>query len=158
MQPRPQHLSNSVRTTLVSPSRRLIRLLVALIAFVIVCAGTQGIDAQTRGSNTARLPTAEKIVDGYLKAIGGKKRIAAVRDATYEWEVRVKDQVMGIGKTQTKFPSSVLVDMTFGNGRVINAANARSAWTQGLDGKLHTLTDAESAAASPGSARRKPPR
>ena len=30
---------------------------------------------------------------------------------------------------------------------VTSAANARSAWTRGLDGKLHTLTDAEAAAA-----------
>lgn len=94
-----------------------------------------------------KLPSAEKIVDSYLKTIGGKKQVAAVRDATYEWTIQLKDQAMGLATSQLKIPSSTRIDMRFGNGRVISAANSRSAWTQGLDGKLHTLTDAEAAAA-----------
>ncbi len=94
-----------------------------------------------------KLPSAEKIVDSYLKTIGGKKRVAAVRDATYEWTIQLKDQTMGLATSQTKIPSSMRLEMRFGNGQVISAANSRSAWTQGLDGKLHTLTDAEAAAA-----------
>lgn len=136
--------ASSPSNSLVSRGR-LIRFLILLT--VLACGNAQSADAQTGRSGTARLPSAEKIVDGYLKAIGGKKRIATVRDATYEWEVRLKDQVMGIGKTQSKFPASTRVDLTFGNGHIISAANPRSAWTQGLDGKLHTLTDAEAAAA-----------
>lgn len=101
-----------------------------------------------QGSGPSRkLPSAEKVVDGYLKAIGGKKRVAAIRDATYEWTIQLKDQTMGLAKTQTKTPSSVRTEMSFGNGQVVSAANPRSAWTHGLDGKLHTLTDAEAAAA-----------
>lgn len=94
-----------------------------------------------------KLPSAEKVVDSYLKTIGGKRNIGAIRDATYEWTIHLKDQTMGLATTQTKAPSSVRVEMRFGNGQVISAANARSAWTHGLDGKLHTLTDAEAAAA-----------
>jgi hypothetical protein len=94
-----------------------------------------------------KLPSADKVVDGYLKAIGGKKRVASIRDATYEWTIQLKDQPMGIAKTQTKAPASVRTEMTFGNGRVVSGANLRSAWLHGLDGKLHTLTDAEAAAA-----------
>jgi hypothetical protein len=124
------------------------RIIQSLILLAVLAGGNaQSANAQAPRAGTTRLPSAEKIVDGYLKAIGGKKRIAAVRDATYEWEVRLKDQVMGIGQTQSKFPASSRVDLTFGNGHVISAANPRSAWTQGLDGKLHTLTDAEAAAA-----------
>jgi len=132
-------------TNLLVSRGRLIQFLILLTA--LACGNAQSADAQTTRSGTARLPSAEKIVDGYLKAIGGKKRIAGLRDATYEWEVRLKDQVMGIGQTQSKFPASTRVDLTFGNGHIISAANPRSAWTQGLDGKLHTLTDAEAAAA-----------
>jgi len=54
---------------------------------------------------------------------------------------------MGLAKTLTKTPSSVRTEMSFGNGQIISAATPRSAWTLGLDGKLHTLTDAEAAAA-----------
>ncbi len=101
-----------------------------------------------QGSATPRkLSSAEKIVDNYWKAIGGKKRVATIRDATYEWTIQLKDQTMGLAKTQTKTPSSVRTEMSFGNGQIISAANPRSAWTHGLDGKLHTLTDAEAAAA-----------
>ncbi len=93
------------------------------------------------------LPSAEKVVASYLKTIGGKKRVAAIRDASYEWQIQLKDQLMGLAKTQTKIPSSVRMEMSFGNGQLISAATSRSAWTLGLDGKLHTLTDAEAAAA-----------
>ncbi|HLN98315.1 MAG TPA: hypothetical protein VK208_07620 [Pyrinomonadaceae bacterium] len=102
--------------------------------------------AQTGGS-TAKLPSAQKIIEAYLKSLGGRKRIAAIRDATYDWEIRIKDRPMGIAKTAIKAPSSVRSELTFGNGQIVSAANPRSAWVYGLDGKLHTLTDAEAAAA-----------
>lgn len=94
-----------------------------------------------------KLPSADKVVDNYLKAIGGKKRIANIRDATYDWTIQLTDQPMGVGKTQIKAPVSVRAEMIFGNGRVVSGANLRSAWLHGLDGTLHTLTDAEAAAA-----------
>jgi hypothetical protein len=122
------------------------RLLVAfMMALLSSCAVTLVLGQS--GATPAKLPSAEKIVDGYLKAIGGKKRIAAIRDATYEWQIQLKDRTMGIAKTQTKTPSSVRAELSFGNGQIVSAANPRSAWTHGLDGKLHTLTDAEAAAA-----------
>jgi len=54
-----------------------------------------------------KFPSAEKVVESYLKTIGGKKRVATIRDATYEWRIQLKDQMMGLAKTQTKTPSSV---------------------------------------------------
>jgi hypothetical protein len=66
---------------------------------------------------------------------------------TYEWTIQLKDRTMGLAKTQTKTPSSIRMEMSFGNGQIISAATPRSAWSLGLDGKLHTLTDAEAAAA-----------
>lgn len=140
MQQFPQMRSRKVGTL-----QSIVRFVILLAASV--CAGAASLQAQPAKLNATRLPSAEKVVDNYLKAIGGKKRVAAIRDATYQWELRLKDQMMGLGKTQSKFPSSIRVELTFGNGRVVSAATARSAWTHGLDGKLHTLTDAEAAAA-----------
>ncbi|MEK6281800.1 MAG: hypothetical protein AABN95_15715 [Acidobacteriota bacterium] len=94
-----------------------------------------------------KLPSADKVVERYLKAVGGKKRVASIRDATYEWTIQLKDQRMGAATTQTKTPASVRSEMIFGNGRLVSAANLRSAWLHGLDGRLHTLTDAEAGAA-----------
>ena len=119
----------------------------ALIGLGLVCSSPRSLHAQQRAALPTKLPSAEKIVDSYLKTIGGKKRIAAIRDATYEWQIQLKDRTMGIAKTQTKTPSSVRTELTFGNGQIVSAANPRSTWTLGLEGTLHTLTDAEAAAA-----------
>jgi len=121
--------------------------LCALLLIGLLAGNQQLLRAQQETAPQKKLPSAEKIVDGYLKAIGGKKRVATIRDATYEWQIQLKDQAMGIAKTQTKTPSSVRSELIFGNGQVVSAANSRSAWTHGLDGKPHTLTDAEAAAA-----------
>ncbi|HEX8143763.1 MAG TPA: hypothetical protein VF553_14280 [Pyrinomonadaceae bacterium] len=91
----------------------------------------------------AKLPSPEKVVGDYLKALGGKKRLAAIKDATYEWTVRLKEQELGEARTRVKAPASVRTDMIFGNGEINAAANASSAWERGLDGLLRTLTGTE---------------
>ena len=93
-----------------------------------------------------KLPSAEKIVDNYLKAIGGKKAASALRDATYEWTIGLNNQPIGTARTQRKAPASERLELTFGNGQIISAANARSAWEIGLDKHLRTLTGLESTA------------
>jgi hypothetical protein len=94
-----------------------------------------------------KLPTAEKIVDNYLKAIGGKKSAGALKDATYEWIIHLNDQPFGTARLQRKAPASERWELTFGNGQIISATNTRSAWELGLDQHLRTLTGPESSAA-----------
>jgi hypothetical protein len=118
-----------------------------ILVLVVLLGNPIATRAQNGSSAQRKLPSAEKVVSSYLKAIGGKHKVATVRDATYEWEIRLKDQTMGIAKTQAKAPASVRTELSFANGQIVSAANPRSAWTHGLDGKLHTLTDAEAAAA-----------
>jgi hypothetical protein len=93
-----------------------------------------------------KLPSAEKIVDNYLKAIGGKKSAGALKDATYEWIIHFNDQPFGAARLQRKAPASERWELTFGNGQIISATNARSAWELGLDHQLRTLSGPESAA------------
>ncbi len=116
---------------------------VAVCLVIVLLGGTSILKAQ----KVLKLPSAEKVIENHLKAVGGKKRVATLRDASYEWEIRLKDQPMGLAKTQLKAPGSVRTELSFGNGQVVSAANPRSAWRRGLDGQLHTLTDAEAAAA-----------
>jgi hypothetical protein len=92
-------------------------------------------------------PSAEKIVDHYLKAIGGKKTAGVLKDATYEWIIQLNGQSIGAARTYRKAPSSERWELTFGNGQIISGANNRSAWELGLDNRLRTLTGSESAAA-----------
>jgi hypothetical protein len=94
-----------------------------------------------------KLPSVEKIVDNYLKAIGGKKAARAVNDASYDWTIQLNDQSIGTARTQRKAPSSERWELTFGNGQIVSATNPRSAWEIGLDNKLRTLTALEAATA-----------
>jgi hypothetical protein len=120
----------------------------AVVLLVLPVAGFHHARAQKKtASFSNKLPSAEKIVEGYLKAIGGKKSLAQVRDWTYEWTIQLKDQTMGTARTELKAPRSARSEMTFGNGQIVSGANASSAWVRGLDGQLHTLIGAEAAAA-----------
>ena len=116
--------------------RRLLLLIVLLIAAAPHAATAQ-----------KKLPSVDKIVDNYLKAIGGKKAARAVTDARYDWVIQFNDQPFGTARTQRKAPASERWDLIFGNGQIVSAANARSAWEIGLDNKLRTLTALEAATA-----------
>ncbi|HET6892627.1 MAG TPA: hypothetical protein VFH31_16095 [Pyrinomonadaceae bacterium] len=120
-----------------------------LAAFLLLLhiAGVNALSQKRTDARPQRLPSAEKVVGDYLKAIGGKKNISLMRDATYEWVIQLNNQTMGIARTELKAPGSVRSEMTFGNGQVISGASGTSAWTRGLDGQLRTLTGAEAAAA-----------
>ena len=112
--------------------------LISLTATLLVL--TQALSAQPK-----KLPSAEKITDNYLKAIGGKKTVAAIRDATYEYVIEVNNQPFGTARAQRKLPASERWEMTFGNGQIISATNSGSAWEVGLEGGMHTLTGPEAA-------------
>ena len=60
--------------------------------------------AQSSPALPKKLPSADKIVDNYLKAIGGKKAAGALKDATYEWTVQLNNQPIGTARTQRKAP------------------------------------------------------
>jgi hypothetical protein len=120
---------------------------IAVLVVVLGCRPDPLLAQKKAAIPTSKLPSAEKIVDNYLKVSGGKKRIAAIRNAAYDWIIQLKDQTMGTARTQIKAPVSIRTEMTFGNGQIISAANTRSAWVYGLDGQLRTLTGAEADAA-----------
>ncbi|HEX8845989.1 MAG TPA: hypothetical protein VF791_15165 [Pyrinomonadaceae bacterium] len=123
---------------------RVVALAVLLAACLAPLSAQQKKDAPKR---PRKLPSPEKIVGDYLKATGGKRLLASIRDASYEWTIQLKDQVMGRALIQVKAPASTRTEMTFGNGQLHSAVSARSAWMRGLDGTLRTLTDSEAAAA-----------
>ena len=84
-----------------------------VLLMVLLGCGCQQLFAQKNPETPAqpKLPSAENVVDNYLKAIGGKKRTAMIRDATYEWTVDLKGQTMGIARTQIKTPGSLRTDL-----------------------------------------------
>jgi len=124
------------------PRLRLSVRTAAVLVVLLACPFDSPL-AQKKAALPRKLPSAEKVVDNYLKATGGKKRIATIRDAVYEWTIQAKDQTMGTARMQTKVPGSVRTELTFGKGQIISAANTSSAWVYGLDGQLRTLTGSE---------------
>ncbi|MBC7910596.1 MAG: hypothetical protein H7Y30_08855 [Pyrinomonadaceae bacterium] len=137
--------------------RRLfaLTLLILLTAF----ASSPALAQKQNSAKRQKLPSPEKIVNDYLKAIGGKKRVAAIKDASYEWTLQTARG--GTATTQLKAPASTRMRITFSDvasagesGQasaasasetvILNAgANARSAWMRDSGGSLRTLTDAE---------------
>lgn len=120
--------------------------LVAAILSVLLIGLHRVTQAQT-SPQAKKLPGAEKIVANYLKAIGGKKKLSALRDASLEWTIQLNEQPIGKAKFQIKAPASRRTELKFGNGEIISAASPASAWVLGLDNRLVTLTGAEAAAA-----------
>ena len=101
----------------------------------------------TAGAQSSKLPSPERVVGDYVKAVGGKKRLAAVRDATYEWSVLRAGASAGTARTQMKTTGALRNDLLLNDGETDSAANARTAWARTPDGNLRTLTDSEAFAA-----------
>ena len=124
-----------------------------LCSVVLLIVSAVGAVAQSATSLPKKLPSAEKIVENYLKAIGGKKAAAAQRDATYEWTVEFDKQPIGTARTVRRAPAAERFELTTtnpetsANSQIICATNARSAWELGFDKQLRTLTSLEAATA-----------
>lgn len=151
----------------ISRSRFLIAVQLCALLFALICPAA--LAQKESSSKRQKLPSPDKIVNDYLKAIGGKKLLAGIRDATYEWTVRQTDALAaqtGKATTQLKAPASTRAEISFSDGQsveVVNksegsqpvaelwllkaGANARSAWMQDSFGNARTLTDAQAHAA-----------
>ncbi|MDQ3908721.1 MAG: hypothetical protein M3268_10320 [Acidobacteriota bacterium] len=136
-------------------------------AFVLLTLFALALAAPARAQKKAaaaraNLPSPDKIISDYVKAAGGKKRLASIGDATYEWSVvaaalesapaaqssaavqpppYVADLSGARAETRTKSPSSF-----FGSARLQGVefgwgTTARAAWVRGADGVVRTLTD-----------------
>ena len=123
---------------------RFPHLLATIALFISLACGSESALGQTP---PRKLPSAEKVIDNYLKAVGGKKVVFGIRDTTYDYSIQVNDQPFGLARVQTKIPGSERWEMTFGNGQIIFATNSGSAWERGINGQLRTLTGNEAAAA-----------
>jgi hypothetical protein len=114
---------------------------VASILFALVACVSAS--AQKVSAARQKLPSAEKVVGDYLKAVGGKKRLAALRDAVYEWDAGAEGGATGRAETRLKSPASAHLLVRVEGAELSAGATTRAAWSRGSDGKVRTLTDAE---------------
>ena len=98
-------------------------------------------------AQSVKLPAPDKIVGEYLKAVGGKRGVASLRDATYEWAVLREGREAGTARTRLKTTGALRTDFLLSDGEWDAAANPRTAWLRARDGRLSTLTDREAFAA-----------
>lgn len=141
------HSPNDPPVNTTPRERVLTRMIAAALSVVFSLALASSAQAQVAGAKTvsAKLPAPDKIVADYLKAVGGKKRLQSIQDATYEWNVEGQQDARA--RTSLKAPASSRTDAIFSNGETNDAANARTAWARTTDGTLSTLTDREAHAA-----------
>jgi hypothetical protein len=109
----------------------------ALVLLLFVCSNSPAL------AQSSKLPTPERVVNDYVKAVGGGKRLAALRDATYEWAVVRGGADVGTARTHLKTTGAQRSDLILNDGETDSAANARTAWARTPDGRLRTLTDRE---------------
>jgi len=111
----------------------------ALLTALAPCLLLFVLPARAR-AQSSRLPTPDKVVADYVKAVGGKKRLAALRDASYEWAVTGRGADAGTARTLVKSSGALRTDFVLSDGERDAAANARAAWTRTREGRLQTLT------------------
>ena len=112
-----------------------------LTAFtLLLLLGLSFADARAQAS---KLPSPDKIVADHLKAVGGKKRLAALRDETCEWTVQGPLFGEARARTWVKSPSSGRTEVFTQKGSLVGAANARTVWRRNYDGPVETVTGSE---------------
>ncbi len=115
--------------------RTLTKISALLLLLVCACVNAR--------AQSSKLPTPERVVNDYVKAVGGSKRLAGLRDATYEWSVQRAGADAGTARTHLKTTGALRSDLLLNDGETDSAANARTAWARTPDGRLRTLTDSE---------------
>ncbi len=128
-----------------APSPRL-KMRVLLTRTLLLLLLLNGFDAAARAQG-AKLPAPDKIIGEYLKAVGGKGRVASLRDVTYDWAVLREGREAGTARTHLKASGALRTDFLLADGEWDAAANPRTAWLRARDGRLSTLTDREAFAA-----------
>ena len=116
------------------------------LLFVLLLLNVSSSFAQ-KSALPKKLPSADKIIDNYLKASGGKKAVSNIKDTTYEWIIQRNEQPFGTVRTRRKSPASERWEMNFRNGPIIFGTNSTSSWELAFDTELHTRTGPDGAAA-----------
>jgi hypothetical protein len=140
--PRLPKLSRSTSATSADDTRSAPKVkrarLTAFASCLLLFALPALVRAQSKG-----LPTPDRVVADYVKAVGGRKRLAALRDASYEWAVASRGADAGTARTLVKTTGALRTDFVLLDGERDAAANARAAWTRTREGRLRTLTGVE---------------
>jgi hypothetical protein len=93
----------------------------------------------------ARAQDPEKIVDQYIKAVGGSKAISKIRTLTVEGTFTTPDGKTGAYTLDTRLPNRYYSELVLADQNLIEAYNGKSAWHQTQSGEIATLLGKEGA-------------
>jgi hypothetical protein len=114
--------------TFAQPSSRLVKL--PVLAFLLFFAGIPPAKAQEPG----------RVIDQYVKAVGGAKVLSHIQTLSVEGTFTGPDGKTGTYTFDTKLPNRLYIELLAGEHGVIVAYNGKSAWHQSVGGELGTLT------------------
>jgi len=91
-----------------------------------------------------RADEAQKIIDQYLKAVGGSKAISRLQTLAIDGSVASRgDEVPGTYTFKVKRPNRLYTELRSNGKTIIESYNGKSAWHQGADGEFSTLLGPE---------------
>jgi len=93
----------------------------------------------------ARAQDPEKIVDQYIKAVGGSKAISKIRTLAIEGTFTTPDGKTGTYTLDTRIPNRYYSELVVADQNVVEAYNGKSAWHQTQSGEVATLLGDEGA-------------
>ena len=103
-----------------------------LIAFLLVRA--------TVFCVPARADEAQKIIDQYLKAVGGSKAVSRLQTLAIDGSVAaIGDAAPGTYTFKVKRPNRFYTELRANGDTLIESYNGKSAWHQAADGEISTL-------------------
>jgi hypothetical protein len=85
----------------------------------------------------------QKIVNQYIKAVGGSKALSKARTFTIEGAFHASDGKAGAYTLQTRLPNRYYFELVAGDTTFIEAYNGKSAWCRTASGEFATLVGAE---------------
>src|SRR6202035_4699525 len=92
---------------------------------------------------STRAQDSEKIVDQYIKAVGGSKALSKIRTLTIEGTFTGSDGKTGTYTLDTRLPNRYYSELVVAGQNVIEAYNGKSAWHQTQTGEIATLLGPE---------------
>jgi len=94
-------------------------------------------------SAPARAQQPARVVEQYVKAVGGAKALNHIQTLSIEGNFTGTDGKAGTYTFDTKLPNRLYTELLVGEHGIIEAYNGKSAWHQTADGELGTLTGGE---------------
>jgi len=85
----------------------------------------------------------QKLVDQYIKAVGGSKALSKVQTITLEGTFNTPDGKSGTYTINTKLPNRYYSELVAGDTSWIEAYNGKSAWHRTANGEISTLVGVE---------------